>query len=304
MGGTFAVSFWTNQEKYYESLVNEGLDLIVELEKKLTDFKDSPFNRINDNAGIEPVCVDEETFLLIKKGIDFSRETNGAFDLSYASVGALWREARRTGKMPDENLINERRSLVDYTKIQLIDKNFSVFLPQKNMRIGLGGIGKGYAVDKLYNFLIQKGLVNFMVDGSGDVRVHSASTAPRPWRLGIKNPFSPDEQKKIGYVALKDGALATSGDYVNYVRNSDLDRKYHHVINPQTGLPTEGVVSSTVLAPTALQADLIATVLMVMGVTRALEWLNLNQIAAFMVKSDGSVVMSEKALRLMQGELS
>lgn len=304
MGGTFAVTFWTNNEKYYESLVNEGFDLIVELEKKLTDFKASHFNLINEKAGEEAVCVDEETFLLIKKGIEFSHATNGAFDLSYASVGALWREARKSGILPDENILNERRSLIDYTKIQLIEKNHSVFLPEKNMRIGLGGIGKGYAVDKLYDFLLSKGLVNFMVDGSGDVRVHSVSTAPRPWRLGIKNPFSPDEQKKIGYVALKDGALATSGDYVNYIRRSDLDRKYHHVINTKTGVPTEGIVSSTVLAPTALEADLNATVLMVMGVTQALEWLKLKQLAAFMVKSDGEVIMSEKAIQLMQGGLS
>jgi len=304
MGGTFCVSFWTNRANHYEALVKEGLDLIADLENKLTDFKDSPFNLINEKAGEASVSVDEETFNLIKRGVDFSRETNGAFDLSYATVGALWREARKTGIMPDQTLLNERRALVDYTKIQLDEKDHSVFLPIKNMRIGLGGIGKGYAVDKLYEFLLSKGMVNFMVDGSGDVRVHSQASAPRPWRLGIKNPFSPNEQKKIGYVAIKDGALATSGDYVNYIRRSDLERKYHHVIDPKTGLPTEGIVSSSVLAPTALEADLNATVLMVMGVTKALEWLKLKQLAAFMVKSDGTVVMSEKAMQLMKGTLS
>ena len=303
MGGLFTVTTWTQLTEHHTALINEGLDLIAELESRLTDFKDSPFNQINIQAGKSAVTVDAETFQLIQKAIAFSDETNGAFDISYASVGKLWREARLTGEMPSPELVKERSQFVNYKNIVLDEKNLNIFLPYEKMQIGLGGIGKGYAVDKLYSFLLNKGLVNFMVDGSGDIRVHSAAEAPRPWRLGIKNPFSPDENKKIGYIQLKNGALATSGDYINYIRRPELNKRYHHIIDPRTGNPTEGIVSSTILTETALNADLAATTMMILGMTASLEWLNKKKWAGFLVAQDGKVLMSETALQYMQGEL-
>lgn len=302
MGGTFMVQLWTNNRAQHSRLIEEGLEKLSELENRLTDFKDSPFNQINTFAGKRAVAVDAETFQLIEKAQNFSRESGGVFDISYATVGALWREARRSGVLPDPQVIAERKKLINFQSIELNSVNLTVYLPDERMRIGLGGIGKGYAVDKLYQFLLEQGLVNFLVDGSGDVRVHSTIDAPRPWRLGIKNPFAEGQDKKIGYVALANGALATSGDYINYVRREDLDRKFHHVIDPLTGEPSHGIVSSTILAPTALEADLNATTVMIMEVTKALEWLKLKQLAGFLVKADGTVLMSQKAMQLMQGK--
>lgn len=302
MGGQFSVTTWSNQSEFHSRLINEGFDLIADLENRLTDFKDSPFNQINKQAGKSAVVVDEETFHLIKKANAFSDETTGAFDISYASVGKLWREARASGELPSPELVKERSQFVDYKKIQFNENELSIFLPHEKMQIGLGGIGKGYAVDKLYNFLLNKGLVNFMVDGSGDIRVHSSSEAPRPWRLGIKNPFSPDENKKIGYIQLRNGALATSGDYINYIRRPELNKRYHHIIDPRTGNPTEGIVSSTILTETALDADLAATTMMILGLTASLEWLNKKRWAGFLVAQNGNVLMSEMALQYMQGE--
>lgn len=303
MGGQFTVTTWTNQTELHTALINEGLDLIADLEMRLTDFKDSPFNQINIQAGKTAVVVDAETFHLIEKAISFSEETGGAFDISYASVGKLWREARTTGKLPSPELVKERSQFVDYKRIVLDEKTQSVFLPYERMQIGLGGIGKGYAVDKLFTFLQQRGLINFMVDGSGDIRVHSSEEAPRPWRLGIKNPFSPNENKKIGYVQLKNGALATSGDYINFVRRPELNKRYHHIIDPRTGQPTEGIVSSTILTETALEADLTATTMMIFGLQSSLEWLNKKKLAGFLVTQNGNVLMSEAALQFMQGDL-
>lgn len=301
MGGTFSVHIWTSNPSH-EKTINAGFDLIVELENKLTDFRDSPFNLINECAGKNPVVVDAETFSLIQMAQNFSQKTHGAFDITYATVGRLWRAARVTGVLPDEAEVQRLSKLIGYQKIQLDEKASTVFLPEKDLRIGLGGIGKGYAVDKLYDFLCSKGLVNFLIDGSGDVRVHSEEHAPRPWRLGIRNPFSADASKKIGYLALKNGSLATSGDYVNFIKADGLDRKYHHIINPLSGKPTEGIVSSTVLMPTALESDLHATLLMILGAQKGLHYLNAEKLTGLMVKSDGTVIMSEKAMQLM-GEL-
>lgn len=304
MGGIFTAQVWTNQTDRYTQIIQNGFDSLEELENKLTDFRDSPFNQINEKAGLEPAIVDNETFDLILLAQRFSEKTNGVFDISYASVGHLWRKARQAGQLPDDQTISEQSQWVDYKKIVLNKNEHSVFLPDPRMRIGLGGIGKGYAVDKLYQFLLDHGMVNFLIDGSGDIRVHSDSSAPRPWRLGLRNPFSEDRQKKIGTIQLKEGAIATSGDYINFIKNPSLERKYHHIIDARTGQPTIGIASTTVMAPTALEADLNATLLMLLGAEKGLAYLEQNQMTGIIVKSSGDVIMSKKALYLMEGSFT
>ncbi len=306
MGGTFGVMAWASHEKDQErimKIINMGFDQIAALEDKLTDFRTSPFNTINENAGISPVKVDIETFNLIEIAQKISKETDGAFDISYASVGALWRSARQTGIMPEESLLIEQQKLVDYRLILLNQKELTVYLPYKKMRIGLGGIGKGYAVDCLYDFLVKQGIVNFLVDGAGDVRVHCSPEAPRPWRLSIRNPFSIEEKKNIGVVELKEGSIATSGDYVNFVPDQD-GKKLHHIIDPLTGYPTNEIISASIIAPTALIADTTATSVIVMNKKKGLEYLNVKKLIGILVIKDGTVLLSDAGLKMMSGKKS
>lgn len=304
MGGTFSVLAWTNSAHEAERVarvIGEGFDLVAELEDRLTDFRDSPFNEINRAAGKHAVVVDAETFALVEEAQRIAHRTGGAFDISYASVGQLWRRARQTGVLPDPAAIEAQRRFVDYRQIQLDPQARSVYLPFADMRIGLGGIGKGYAVDKLFAFLQGQGVVNFLVDGAGDLRVHSEKTSPRPWRLHVRNPFALDAKKSMGLVQLASGAMATSGDYVNYVKSTaDLERKFHHIIDPKLGYPTNEIVSCTVLAPTALEADTVATSVIVMNLRRGLDYLNTNSLTGFVVTKDGAVHLSARAFELMQ----
>lgn len=304
MGGTFGVMAWVNavnDKERVESLIEEGFALLCALEDKLTDFRDSPFNLINAHAGEASVKVDEEIFSLIEEAQKISADTEGAFDISYASVGHLWRNARLNGVPPTEESLADCSQYVDYRQIILDKKNLTVYLPHKKMRIGLGGIGKGYAVDRLYHFLVEKGLVNFLVDGAGDVRVHSSPSAPRPWRLSIRNPFSLEEKKNIGVAELKDGSIATSGDYINYIEAKD-GKKLHHIIDPASGRPTDDIVSATILAPTALMADTMATSVIVMNRKKGLSYLNKKNIVGVLVAQDGTVLLSERALKMMSGK--
>lgn len=304
MGGTFSVLAWTNSEsesQRVQQVIADGFDVIAELEDRLTDFRESPFNEINRQAGIRPVVVDGETFGLIEEAQRISGKTEGAFDISYASVGQLWRQARQTGHLPDPAIIEAQRRFVDYRRIEMDPVALSVYLPFPEMRIGLGGIGKGYAVDKLFGYLKEKGVRNFLVDGAGDLRVQSQANSPRPWRLHVRNPFSEDAQKSMGLVQLSSGAMATSGDYVNYVKSVEvLERKFHHIIDPKLGYPTNEIVSCTVLAATALEADTVATSVIVMNLRRGLAFLNNNSLTGFVVAKDGSVHLSARAYELMQ----
>jgi thiamine biosynthesis lipoprotein len=303
MGGHFSIFAWTTSEQEAErirSAIAEGFNQISLLEDKLTDFRPSPFNRINEWAGIHPVAVDQETFDLIEHALLISKDTDGAFDISYASVGQLWRSARQSGILPNVAEIEAKRRYVDYRLIQLNRRELTVYLPYKDMKIGLGGIGKGHAVDKFYQFLRQQNISNFMVNGAGDVRVHSQRDAPRPWRLQVRNPFSEDIKKSMGVVQLANGAMATSGDYINYVKSTEsLQRKYHHIIDPKLGFPTNEIVSCTVMAPTAIVADTIATSVIVMNLKMGLKYLNQKKFIGFVVTKDGVVHLSTSAFDLM-----
>lgn len=303
MGGPFTVLAWTASEHEAERVrlaIEAAFDEISLLEDKLTDFRPSPFNRINEMAGVSPVGVDQETFDLIERAINISKQTEGAFDISYASVGQLWRSARQSGVMPHTAEIEAKRAFVNYRLIQLDPQNLTVYLPHKEMKIGLGGIGKGHAVDRLYQILREQYISNFLVDGSGDVRVHSHKDAPRPWRLQVRNPFSEDQKKSMGMVQLANGAMATSGDYVNYVKSTEkLARKFHHIIDPKLGFPTNEIVSCTIMAPTAIEADTIATSVIVMNLKTGMEYLNKESMVGFVVTKDGAVHLSKKAFALM-----
>lgn len=263
---------------------------IRRIENLLTDFRASPFNEINQMAGVRPVKVPKEVFDIIEKSFDLSRNSEGAFDISYASIGHLWRDANQKGVPPNEDEIESLKPYVDYRKIILDERQLTVYLPHKKMRIGLGGIGKGYAVDRAYDLLLGLGVKNFSVNGAGDIRVHSEVSAPRQWRVGIRNPF---EKKNVpmGALALRNGAVATSGDYERFFRYQGI--KYHHVLDGRSGEIARGVVSVTVLGRTSLVADTVATTVMSLGEVKGLHFLNTyRNLSGFLVTHDGRVLKS------------
>ena len=297
MGGVFQF-FTYDQEIESSKLQNIFRDAELEVhrvEEKLTDFKESPFQLINENAGLRKTYVDEELFSLIKKSLEISRETNGVFDISYASVGHLWREAKKSGKnLSFFERVNASR-FVNYKNISINENDSSVYLAHKEMKIGLGGIGKGYAVDRAYDILINGGLKNFYVNGSGDIRVHSSENAPRKWRFGVRNPFSKSSENKIGVVQLSTGSISSSGNYVEKNR-SDNNKSDHHIIDPKFGFSRNQVVASTIFSDDAMTSDVYATVVMNMDKKNALKFLDEKNIAGAIVTKEGQCVLSARAL--------
>ena len=175
MGGTFTVrvfpSSFFDKDKI-SKIIKDSFKVVSDIEEKLTDFKDSPFNEINRKAGVSPVVVDREIMDLILKSQDYSIKSSGLFDISYASVGHIWRKYLKDNIKPDEAEIQELKSLIDFKNILVSKSDMTVFLPHKGMKISLGGIGKGYAVDKLFEKLRSQQIENFQINGSGDIRVH------------------------------------------------------------------------------------------------------------------------------------
>lgn len=296
MGGEFQFSCFP-QTFLSKIDVYEIFDLayaeVKRIEEKFTDFHSSYFGRINELAGVSPVSVDDETFSLIQESLRVSEMSKGVFDISFASIGHLWRLHKDKNQVLDQKTIEDHLRFIDYKKIQTNLTDKSIYLPHKEMKIGLGGIGKGYAVDQVYSLFVKKGLSNFYINGSGDIRVHSRADAPRKWRIGIRNPLSKDPMKSVGVVQMDSGAIASSGGYIHNVNG---DRFNNHIINPKTGTSATDIIASTVIAEDAITADTTATILMNLEISKALEYLNDQNLNGIIFSKAGQSYLSARAL--------
>ncbi len=299
MGGHFYLKCFpqnfTSRSKVQE-LFRKAEKEVKRIEEKFTEFNDSPFNRINDFAGIRPVKVDDEIYALIDKSLDLSRKSNGIFDITTSSFLRPWRKAQKQNKILSERENLYFKGLIDFNQVHLNPKEKSIFLPHRDLRIGLGGIGKGYAVDKAFEQLEKEGLYNFYINGSGDIRVHSHHKAPRKWRIAIRNPLSKDPSKSIGLIQVSNHAVATSGGYIqfNKVTNNKSD---HHIISKIDN--KDRIISATVVAKTSIEADTQATILMNLNLKNGLDYSKQNKVSSILISSDGKVRVSESASKLL-----
>lgn len=301
MGGEFQFScfpqnFMSRDEVL--TLFDEGFQEVKRIEKKFTDFYPSDLTSINEYSGIRPVSVDDETLSLIKESLKVSELSRGLFDISFASIGHLWRAKKEKNEVLDKEIIDKQLRHINYKLIEINEKDQTVFLPHSEMKIGLGGIGKGYAVDQVYKLFIKRGLYNFYINGSGDIRVHSRIDAPRKWRIGIRNPLSADASKSVGVIQMSEGAVASSGGYIHNVNG---DKFNNHIINPMTGQSCNEIISTTILADDAITADTTATILMNMKTSEALEYLNTHNLTGFFFCPKGISYLSNRALKNFGG---
>lgn len=292
MGSTFSIQAYPDGPRQTNEMLLAALGLafaeIVRVEELLSDFRPSPFNEINKLAGIKPVKVPREIVSLVELSRKVSRETNGAFDISYASVGMLWREAFKTGVPPETGAVEKAAALVDYRKIEVDPERCEIFLPRKGMRVGLGSIGKSYGVDRAYGILKRLGVNNFFVNGAGDIRASSGAGAPRPWRIGIKNPFRNDETA-CGVLLISNGAVVTSGDYERCVTYAG--KRYHHIMDARTSRIRDDISSVTVLCPNATLANAYATSVIALGVDDGAAFLlKKADVRGIIIKTGGEVV--------------
>ena len=254
----------------------EGLEIAVleikRIERLLTTFDEtSQTNQINANAGIVPVEVDQEVFDLISRAQKISRLTQGAFDLSYGSLDKrFWNFDKEMTSLPDPKEMAASVRMIDYESIDLDPMTRTVFLRNKGMRIGFGGIGKGYAADRAKKILKDSGFQHGLVNASGDMSAWGMSEKGLPWQVAIVDPDNPS--RTVAHFDLKDAAVATSGNYEKFVWIGG--KKYSHTINPKTGYPIHGIKSVSVFAPVAELADALTTPIAVMGVEVGLDLVN------------------------------
>lgn len=277
-----------------EQVVSEAFAEVERLEKLLSEWRDdSDISKINAAAGKKPVKVSDDTLRVIDAGLDVSMWSRGAFDLSWAALWGLYDFRPDSIKIPTPQELQPRLNLIDYKNIRVSAKYHTVFLKKRGMAIGTGGIAKGYALDHAGAILRGGGINDYMIFGGGQVQVHGKREG-RPWRVGIQHPRNPSTY----FAALEStgASFSTSGDYEHAVFD-DSGKRWHHIIDPKTGLPAEQSLSVTIMTAEGIYADALSTAAFVLGPTKALKML--SRIAypaeAVIVGADCKVYMTPKA---------
>jgi thiamine biosynthesis lipoprotein len=247
-------------------ILEAALDEMQRLEGLLSEWKpNSDVSKVNAAAGQEPVHVGPELIDNVRVGLQVARWSDGAFDLSWAALRGLYLFQPGQERVPTDAELKERLPLVNYRNIALDEKQQTVFLKRKGMQLGLGGIAKGYALEKAANLLKERGVVNYMIFGGGQVLVNGHK-GDRAWRVGVQHPRVNDY---FGFIEADGGSIATSGDYEHAFMKDG--KRWHHIIDLHTGRPVQHTASVTVVSESAFYADAIDTALFIMGAKKAMK---------------------------------
>jgi FAD:protein FMN transferase len=264
MGTEVIVKVIGNDRPVMNRAVEDAFAEISRLERLMSNFMPaSELSRINQQAGKAPVTVDPELFSVIRQSLMFSKLTDGTFDISFASVGKLW--DFRAGIVPPADAIKKQLPFVDYRKIRLNEKDSSVFLPDSRMEIGLGGIGKGYAVDRAMAVLTGEGIHDAIVMAGGDMLI-KGKKGKELWRVGLRDPD--DRNRILAVLPLEDRAVSTSGDYERFFIKDGV--RYHHIIDTRTGYPARLCRSVTLVAKDATTTDGLTKGVFILGPERGM----------------------------------
>ncbi|MBX3439597.1 MAG: FAD:protein FMN transferase [Planctomycetaceae bacterium] len=263
-------------------VASDTLDLVHDLEDQMTVYRDtSELSRINAVAHESPQGVEARLFHLLLRCRAWCEETAGAFDPTSGPLIGLWRRCRDEGRIPTGDEILETRARIGMERVTFDTKTLTVSFPSTGFQLDLGAIGKGYAIDRAAEHMKHEGVQNFLVHGG-----HSSLFAAGDhygqggWPVGIKNPLL--TERRYATLLLDDCGLSTSGSNIQYFRYEG--RRYGHILDPRTGWPAEGLLSVTVLAPTAAEADALSTAFYVMGLEKAEKYChNRPEIGAILV---------------------
>jgi thiamine biosynthesis lipoprotein len=274
MGTIVTFSAYTADQAGAERAFGLAFDELQRLDRLLTDWErpgqpPSDVVRINREAGRAAVKVAPETMEVIDAAQAMSRRSDGAFDITFAALHGLWKfDEDLATKVPSPAAIASRRRLIDYRQVIVDHERATVRLAKPGMRLGLGGIAKGYAVDRAVAVLKRAGLQNFMVQAGGDLYV-AGRKGDGPWHVGIKDPRGQSAERPYFAVApINDHAFSTAGDYERAFISGG--RRYHHIIDPRTGYPATASRSVTIFADTALAADALDDAVFILGPERGL----------------------------------
>ncbi|MBL3657901.1 FAD:protein FMN transferase [Fulvivirga sediminis] len=295
MGSRFEITAVSDDEALAWQSIDACIEEITRIEKVISSWDErSQTAAINRNAGIKSVIVDPELFNLIVRAKKISNLTDGAFDVSYASVDKIWKFDGSMQGLPSAEEVAASVAKIDYHNIILNAEDHSVFLKEKGMKIGFGAIGKGYAANKGREIMKAMGITSGIVNASGDLLTWGKEADGSEWSIGIADPKN--KRSVMAWLAVGEMAVVTSGNYEKFI---EVDgKRYSHIIDPRTGYPVQGLKSVTIICPDAELSDALATSVFVLGKEKGMALINqLNGIECFLV-DDKDELSYSKNLKL------
>ncbi|MES9993486.1 MAG: FAD:protein FMN transferase [Candidatus Thiodiazotropha sp.] len=288
MGTRVSVQLWHAEKDQGEAAVEAVMDEFRRLDRKLSPYIDSSeLSLVNRMASLEPLVISKEFLRLIETSLEYSELTQGAFDITFASIGH--RYDYRKGVKPTDSLIDRTLPLIDYHNIRLNKDKGTVYFEKRGVRIDLGGIAKGYAVDQGIELLRQRGIEHALISAGGDSRLLGDHRG-RPWHIGVQAPR--DEKRMAAMLPLADSAISTSGDYERFFERDGV--RYHHIISPKTGRSADTLQSVTIIGTNATRTDALSTSVFVLGVKKGMALINrLPDVDAVIIDRDGEMVTSK-----------
>jgi thiamine biosynthesis lipoprotein len=291
MGSELRLSAWTSDEPLAISAFDEVFHEFARLEDLLSVWRDgSDVLRLNAAAGDHPVPVSRETREVLLLAHEASELTGGKFDITFGALSDLWKfDHDQDNTVPDPAAIRARLPLIDYRAVEVDERAGTAFVTGKGMRVHLGGIGKGYAVDRGVETLRRRGVTDFMIRAGGDMYV-AGRHGDRPWRLAIRDPRGPAD-RSFATLEISNGTFSTSGDYERtFVTNGT---RYHHIIDPDSGLPARGCRSVTLVTERAVLADALSKGVFILGPKDGMALIErLPGVEGVIVSDDNEVLVS------------
>jgi len=268
MGTNIHVELWSDSAQQGEAAVQAVMDEMQRINQLMSPYiESSELSKLNKYAAEEFVPVSKELFGLIALSVELANETDGAFDITFASVGYLYNY--RKSQKPQQEQITGLLKAINYRHIKFDPANYSIFFADPKVKVDLGGIAKGHAVDNAIEILKERGIQHALVTAGGDTKL-LGDRLGKPWMVGIRDPRNKDKQTVI--LPLINTALSTSGDYERYFEQDG--KRYHHILSPQTGTSANEVQSVSIIGQRSTLNDALSTAVFVLGVNKGMDLLN------------------------------
>lgn len=295
MGSRFEVTAISESDTLAWKGINASIDETRRIEKLISEWDSaSQTTAINRSAGIKPVKVDRELYDLIARSLKVSKLTNGAFDISFAPLLKIWKLDGSMKELPSPEKIKQIKEIVGYDKIILDQANQTVFLQEKGMKLGFGGIGQGYVGNRCKQLMQAMGIQAGLINVSGDIVTWGKQPDGSTWRIGIANPKKKDEV--ISWLSVSDISVVTSGGYEKFATING--KRYGHILDPRTGYPSQGVGSVTIVSPDVELSDALATGVFVLGVEKGLNLVNQLRGVECLIIDDENKLHTSKNMKL------
>lgn len=286
MGTLFNLTLFAEDQLTANRAAKAGFDRLIALDAALSDYKeDSELNKLSASSGTgSALATSKDLRKVLEYSAKLSSETNGAFDITIGPLVQLWRAARKTHSLPDIRMIRESRKKVGSHLIRLDDSNNTVELLAASMRLDLGGVAKGYATDAMAATIREKfGLTQLLIDGGGDVLAGDPPPGRKAWNVAVRNP---NDSERPWIVSLANASLATSGDLHQFVEIEGV--RYSHIVNPATGMGLTHRLQVSIVAPTGMEADALASAVSVLGPEAGFAFAKAQENCEALIVQDGA----------------